>query len=415
MAPDRSAEEREAIAYLRTPEAIRARSGNVFARGVAGGLEHFAVRLDRLPELAERVARVTRKTYPDLDIPCHSRWRHFQVGGVDRLAELQRRLSRFDADERARCRFDLVVTSVLLDAGAGSRWSYREESTGLTFARSEGLAVASFHLFLSGALSSNPEQPLRADAPALASLTEERLARAFQVSEENPLVGLAGRARLMRALGDALQAAPHIFGEEAPRVGGLFDSIRDRAGGGHLAAPAILASVLEAFSSIWPARTTLAGEGLGDVWPHPAAGGDGPGAGLIPFHKLSQWLSYSLFEPLERAGVPLARPDALTGLAEYRNGGLLVDTGVLEPKHPDVRGRAHSPASEIVVEWRALTVALLDRVADGVREILGLDRSSLPLASVLEGGTWRAGRDLARELRPDGVPPIPIESDGTVF
>jgi hypothetical protein len=34
---------------------------------------------------------------------------------------------------------------------------------------------------------------------------------------------------------------------------------------------------------------------------------------------------------------------------------------------------------------------------------------------VLEGGTWAAGRKLAREKRPDASPPIAVASDGTVF
>ena len=80
-----------------------------------------------------------------------------------------------------------------------------------------------------------------------------------------------------------------------------------------------------------------------------------------------------------------------------------------------VLAEAHAPSSEIVVEWRACTVALLDRVAERVRDKLGLDAKSFPLAKVLEGGTWQAGRELARERRPDGTPPIRIASDGTVF
>ena len=107
--------------------------------------------------------------------------------------------------------------------------------------------------------------------------------------------------------------------------------------------------------------------------------------------------------------------DGLTGLAEYRNGGLLVDLGVLEPKHEAVMSAAHRVGSEIVVEWRALTVALLDRMAPLVRAALGIDATALPLAKVLEGGTWSAGRRIAAELRPGGVPPIRVISDGTVF
>jgi hypothetical protein len=150
---------------------------------------------------------------------------------------------------------------------------------------------------------------------------------------------------------------------------------------------------------------------LGDCGRHPAV----PGEGLVPFHKLSQWLSYSLVEPLTAAGLPVAEIEGLTGLAEYRNGGLFVDCGVIEPRDPALLRRPLDALSEPVVEWRALTVALLDRLAPRVRERLGKTAEEFPLARVLEGGSWAAGREIARERRPSGAPPLTIISDGTLF
>jgi hypothetical protein len=135
----------------------------------------------------------------------------------------------------------------------------------------------------------------------------------------------------------------------------------------------------------------------------------------VPFHKLSQWLSYSLLEPLEAAGVTITDMNELTGLPEYRNGGLFLDAGVLELVDPAARAVTHPVSSELIIEWRALTVALLDLVAEVVRGKLGLSAEQLPLARVLEGGTWRAGRAIAAELRSGGTPPLSIDSDGTVF
>ena len=288
-------------------------------------------------------------------------------------------------------------------------------STRAVLARSEGLAVASFHAFVRGAFSPNKDEPLRADAEGLEQLEEAALAEAFQVSAENPLVGLGGRVELMRALGRALRARSDLFGSDA-RIGGLVDHLVERAnGGGVLPAAEILAAVLDGLSPIWPGRLSLGGVGLGDVWPHPKAGGEGPSAGLVPLHKLSQWLSYSLVEPLEELGLRVVELDRLTGLAEYRNGGLFVDMGVLRPKHEELTRVRHAPGDEPVVEWRALTIALLDRTAARVRERLGVDAQALPLAKVLEGGTWHAGREVALERRSDGAPPIAIVSDGTVF
>jgi hypothetical protein len=98
----------------------------------------------------------------------------------------------------------------------------------------------------------------------------------------------------------------------------------------------------------------------------------GPGLtnGWMPFHKLSQWLTYSLLEPFEWAGVKVRQLDALTALPEYRNGGLLIDSGVLVPKDPASQARVWKAGDEFIVEWRALTVALLDELAPRVRKML---------------------------------------------
>ena len=128
----------------------------------------------------------------------------------------------------------------------------------------------------------------------------------------------------------------------------------------------------------------------------------------------SQWLTYSLLEPFEWAGVKVRHLDALTALPEYRNGGLLIDSSVIVPKDPAFLARRWKVSDEFIVEWRALTVALLDELAPRVRKVLDRTEEELPLACVLEGGTWAAGRVLAQRLR-GGTPPLNIASDGTVF
>ncbi len=136
---------------------------------------------------------------------------------------------------------------------------------------------------------------------------------------------------------------------------------------------------------------------------------------MIPFHKLSQWLTYSLVEPLRIGGIEVVGLDRLTRLPEYRNGGLLVDLGALSLRDPQLASVPHRMGDELVVEWRALTVSLLDEVLPMVRERLDRGSSTRAGASLLEAGTWNAGRQIAREKRPGGSPPLLIESDGTVF
>jgi len=122
-----------------------------------------------------------------------------------------------------------------------------------------------------------------------------------------------------------------------------------------------------------------------------------------------------LIEPLADAGFKITGLDGLTGLAEYRNGGLLLDCGVIVAHDRDLLRHPLDPLEEPVVEWRALTVALLDRLAERVRDRLGLNAAEFPLAKMLEGGTWAAGREIAAEIRPGGGAPLAIASDGTLF
>ena len=256
----------EAVTWLRSPAAIRVRCGQILIAAEDDRLRHFALDPERLDSAADYVIGVIRKTYPTLDIPYHSRWRHFATGGRDRWAALAAQLTDHSPQEIARIRFDLVVLSVLLDAGAGAAWRYVEPATGAVFARSEGLAVASFDLFASG-LCSNQEESLRADADALMRLDRRTLARAFQVRDDNPLVGLEGRVQLLNQLGATLLAQPERFGRTTPRIGGLFDHLAARALAGRLPAPAILAAVLDGFGAIWPGRIELGGINLGDAGP----------------------------------------------------------------------------------------------------------------------------------------------------
>ncbi len=384
--------------------------------GLDDKLPHFRVDLRRLDKAVDLVLETTRHAYPSLDVPFHSRWRHFVFNGEDRWASIDKAAHWRDSAARARATFDLAIVSVLLDAGAGPRWRYRDPATGQSIGRSEGLALASLAMFSQGTFSSRPDDLLAADAEGLMHLSDEALSAGLQVSAANPLVGIAGRADLLRRLGALIAAKPDIFGRhDRPRPGGLFDHFAMSAKSGEIPAATILSELLQHCGPIWPSRLALGGVPLGDCWRHPSLTTADATSELVPLHKLSQWLAYSLIEPLQWAGISVADIGGLTGLAEYRNGGLFVDTGAVAFRDPADAAREHDVASTLVVEWRALTVALLDRLADMMRSRLELDEKSLPLAKVLEGGTWSAGRIIARKLRADGSPPFKVVSDGTVF
>lgn len=407
-------------ALLRHPGTIRARCAAVLDAVADDRSTNFRVDRARLDEAAARVAALTRERFPDLRIPFHSRWRHFEAGGVDRKAELDALLAGRSSEEQARARIDLTVVSVLLDAGAGAKWQFveGEAESGRRYQRSEGLGVASFRAFVAGVFSDRDGDPLRADAAALARVDATLLRRVFQAGPENPLVGLEGRAALLARLGRSLAAGGQ---GDAARPGRLWDELSAGGTRTHVTAAEALDAVLRLTGPAWASGSILMGQPAGDMWLHRFAGDavaggghDRLSAGIVPFHKLSQWLTYSLLEPLQWAGLAVTGVDELTGLPEYRNGGLLLDTGVIVPRDPRALERTWKPGDEFVVEWRALTVALLDELAARVRTLLGPAAATLPLACILEGGTWAAGRAIAAERR-GGTPPFALQSDGTVF
>ncbi|CAH1654424.1 Uracil phosphoribosyltransferase [Hyphomicrobiales bacterium] len=404
--PDRDP---EAFRALLKPAAVRERAQEMLELGLAGKLLHFSVHPERLEACADYVLETIRANYPTLEIPFHARWRHFVVAGDDRWQRLDRAAAFPGPAARGRAAYDLAVISVLLDAGAGPDWRYRDAVTGREIGRSEGLALASLDMFAAGLFSGDAAEPLRADADKLKHLDGAALAQGFQAGPDNPLLALDGRAALLNRLGEELER------QGLSRPGELFDRFAVAAETGTLRAAHMLGEVLAVFGGIWPSRLTLGGVALGDTWRHPMIAPGERTEGLVPFHKLSQWLTYSLIEPLQWAGIAVVGVDDLTGLPEYRNGGLFLDSGVIALKDEADRVKAHEVSSPLVVEWRALTVALLDEIGLAVRQRLGRSREDLPLAKVLEGGTWAAGRRIAREKRVDGGPPLTIVSDGTVF
>jgi len=347
--------------------------------------------------------------YPYGYIPMHSRLRAL---GDARIGALVQGWT-CDATEKARRLVDLVTVSVLLDAGAGPTWSYTGEDK-TTLLASEGLAAASMDMFLKGMFSSDPAMPFRVNSLALQHLTQEALGGGLQVSPKNHLVGFEGRVQLLQKLGHAMEANPDIFGTEVQRPGNMIDYIMSKSSNGTVDIEHVWYCCADGLASIWPVQAN--GILTGDVWQHHLLANDVAAGDLVPFHKLTQWLTYSLIDVLQHSlHLKTTGAEKLTCLAEYRNGGLFVDTGVLTLKDSQWLNAEVNVGTELVVEWRALTVVLADKVADELRKRMGKTADTLSLSQVLEGGTWRAGRELAKKARPDGTPPLRIRSDGMVF
>jgi len=414
-------EDSESADYLWSLDAVRERSHSLLDIGKRGELPHFDIDMSKMSSAVDAVLGTISKRYPTMDIPIHSRFRQFEHGGVDRVRDLEMSWAGegIDAMEVVRRKIDLVVTSVLLDAGAGADWQYSDRS-GSVHARSEGLAIASLDMFRNGTFSVDGKHTV--DAAALLSMQMPALADGFQVNDSsNPMAGLDGRLAILNRLGVALQTNHEIFQRgDSFRPGNILDHVLRQTlenngvlQDNRLSMRVLWKGVVEGLGEVFPDPS---GKKMGDCWHHSSLGPADTQESMVPFHKLCQWLTYSLIEPFSSFGIKFVDSYLLTGLAEYRNGGLFVDTGLLVPRDPGAFNVEHEVGSELVVEWRALTVGLCDKTAEQVWDRLGVTQQQMSLAQILEGGTWAAGRELAFQKRPkSGDPPIRIVSSGDVF
>lgn len=288
----------------------------------------------------------------------------------------------------------------------------------------------------------------------LQDLKTEALAEGFQITDKNPMLGVESRANLLRSLGKSLLSHPDVFGKEG-RPGNVVGKtlVSSRFSHSYRILTNLNTDFMKKSSSsstldmllfwdtlqtllipIWPQdRTNVGGQPLGDAWPlstlktQQSSSSDADETAFIqPFHKLTQWLAYSLMVPFTRVlSLEWTNASSLTALPEYRNGGLFVDLGVLSLKPASLeRGLSASsdgtglPAfgagDDVIVEWRAMTLVLVDKLYQLVlQRMQGVE---LSMAQLLEAGTWKSGREVAKMKRPETKSsPIIILSDGTVF
>ncbi|KAK4114798.1 DUF1688-domain-containing protein [Canariomyces notabilis] len=455
--------------YLRSLAAVRERCKIVTAKAQRNDLKHFDVDMNKFPDVVTFVANIIKRDYdaPFTSIPPHGRYQHFGVGGRDRIAHLLATWPE-DIDNTEKCKriIDLFLVSVLLDAGAGTEWSYKSPENGRVYRRSEGIAVASLDMFKTGLFSGNPNNKYQVDKQGLRQLTVEKLAHGLQSRPGNEMAGLEGRSQLLIRLATALEQSKEYFGEDG-RPGNMLDHILSHPSTQAASViivplPVLWNVLMNGLAPIWPpSRTAVNGVSLGDAWPcssmpQPAQSptsptfspfpnstgqfnGVAPWESILPFHKLTQWLTYSLMQPMQSImKIQFAGQELLTGLPEYRNGGLFIDLGVLTLKpHDQERGLQNyarycqrtgtknvevapmfEPGDDVIVEWRGVTVGFLDLLCIEVNKALmnELAGHELSLAQILEAGSWKGGREIAEVSRPNTKePPILIDSDGTVF
>ncbi|OMJ20530.1 Uracil catabolism protein 4 [Smittium culicis] len=439
------------LEYFRSLEAVRERSNWVYSLVKEGKSKYFKVDEAKLEQVASFIGELIARDYTSANsVPAHGRWRSFEIQNGsdteqkrDLVNEHIQKWMSYGVDSKEICRrvIDLFVVSVILDAGAGSKWAYFDSETNSTYKRTEGLGMASLRMFEAGIFSSDQKSPFQVDSKKLLSFSDKDLIKGFQVSESNPLIGTENRARLIRNLGRVISNEEVFFprsgGKSSSRPGNMFDYLVSKSIYGKIGVKQLWKVIIEGFYEVWPkTETKIEQVSLGDAWKCDILM-QGTFSdrfeeynNIIPFHKLSMWLTWSLVEAIERVGcLAVCDLHLLTGLPEYRNGGLLVDMGVIQLNQitideqimtGNVNTEDKTPLfevnSQVVVEWRALTITLLDKLHLVLCEALGMKTSEFPLNKLLEAGSWKAGRELSFKLRPKtGNPPIGIISDGTVF
>ncbi|KAG2213737.1 hypothetical protein INT46_009885, partial [Mucor plumbeus] len=421
--------------FLLSLSSVRERCFKVQEAATRNRLKHFDVDQSKLDEMVQFVVSIIKRDYDSpSDIPMYSRWRHFDIGGRPRLNNLLQTWSSLGQDtlEQTRKLIDILVIAVLMDMKPCQTWTYTEKSTGRVFRRKDGIAVAVLELFVGGTFSSDPTQPHRVDSEALTNLSLQTLRDGLQFTETNSFVGVDERFEVLNHLGLVLKNRNDYFGNKVQRPGNLMDYLLEhpttiKTKKGPLISIETLWPVAQEMGEIWASEDNIGGTpGLGDVWPCSAISNDDNN--LVSFHKLSQWLVYSMIEPMEKLlGATIEGTDLLTPLPDYCNGGFLIDIGFLTLKPIDYeRGIKNYHANSllpyqpkvevapmfdmsdpVVTEWRALTVAYLDLIADRVRQSFKLSKKLLSLSQLIQGGTWSAGRELAEISRPNThEPPI---------
>lgn len=431
--------------FLLSLNSVRERCYKVQEAANRNRLNHFDVDQSKLEEMIQFVILIIKRDYDTpSDIPVYGRWRHFNIGGRQRLHSLMQSWTSLGQSplEQTRKLIDILVIACLMDMKPCQTYCYTEHSTGRVFKRKDGIAIAMLDLFLSGAFSTDPSIPHRVDSEGLVNFSLETLRNGLQFNENNSFVGIEERLEILNHLGHVLNTRKDYFGNENQRPGNMMDYLLShpstiKTKKGPLISIETIWPVVQEMGELWSAEEGIGGTpGLGDVWPCPAISNN-KDDNLVSFHKLSQWIIYSIIEPMEKLlGATIEGDDLLTPLPDYCNGGFLIDTGFLTlkpvdndrgiknyhansllPYQPKVEVAPMFDMSDpVVTEWRALTVAYLDLVCERVRQSFGLSKKLLSLSQLVQGGTWSAGRELAEISRPNThEPPIVIKIDKRVI
>jgi hypothetical protein len=394
------------------PDEIRRKAHMLLGLAAEGRLDHTGVDLDKLDTAVATVLETTKENYPDFQIPPYGVWRGFEAGGIDRWQAMASARGFETAEEMLAAAADLAIVGIAMTTMHPGDWRYEDRMTETVVTGTHASALAAFHMFASGSFSSEMSDAYRVDAEALVRMDLVELAAGLQWDDVEEADYLKAMQRHLKRLGEALALRPDLFGEgEATRPGLLAVQLA-RDCDGAIDAGQVLDRILEALAPVWEGGATSGDIWLGDSFVHSGLPGNDIHA-VVPFHLAAQQMVYSLVEPFAWAGFEVAGLDKLTGPADLAHAALFVHSGVLT-----IRGKGDTLSPEAVrdrmIEIRALTLALTDRLAERLASGLGMTLDQVPFTCLLEGGTSRAGnrlleqasenlRDLGKFLNPGAV------------
>jgi len=377
------------------PDEIRRKARMMLDLAAEGRFAHVGVDLDKLDLAVTMVLETTKENYPEFQIPPYGIWRSFEAGGIDRWQAMASARSFETAEEMLAAAADLAILGISMTTLHPSAWRYEDRMTETVAAQTQASALAAFHMFASGSFSSEMTDPYRADADALVRMDLKELAAGLQWDDRDHTDYLQVMQRHLKRLGESLALRPDLFGEgEATRPGLLAVRLAKESDGA-IDAGLVLDRLLEALAPVWEGGATAGDIWLGDSFTHSALPGSDVHA-IVPFHLAAQQMVYSLVEPFAWAGFEVAGLEKLTAPADLAHAALFVHSGVLT-LHDDSSGLSPEAIRDRMVEIRAVTIALTDKLAERLASGLGLSLEQVPFTCILEGGTSRAGNRLVEQ------------------
>jgi Protein of unknown function (DUF1688) len=401
------------ILTLFQPEEIRRKAHDFLERAVDGELSHVDVDLSEMDRVLLKVLEVTKGNYPDFQIPPHGVWRDFEAGDFDRWGALASARGFESAEEMLVAAADLAVIANYMKTRHPENWVFEDRMTATQAEGMQASALAAFHMFASGSFSSDMSDPYRVDAETLIRMDLGELADALQWNLQRDAGMLEDMQRHLKRLGEALALRPDLFSEGDVTRPGLLATRLAKQSSSAVDAGIALDRLLESLAPVWDGGAVSGEIALGDCFAHSQF----PGSDLeqlFPFHLTAQEIVYSLVEPFAWAGWEVSGLEVLSAPADLPHVALFSQAGVLNARRREEK-LSGSEALDCMIELRAISMALTDKLADMLCAKLQVTPDQLPLSCVLEGGTSRAGAQILQQNETEAKKLGQLLNPGSVF